>query len=183
MVTTGICCIPCLCEDSQARVACCCTAQQVHGCSTAIINGCWCCEYWCSCTIYGGICSRITDRRCMSIYSCNDLGPCCRMITTGICYIPCLCEDSQARVTCCCTAQQVQCCSTAIINGCWCREYWCGCTIYGSICSGITDRRCMSIYSGNDLGSCCRMITAGIGCIPCLCEDSQARVTCCCTVD
>src|SRR4030095_7201844 len=180
MITTSICCIPCLCEDSEARVTCCCTAQQVHRCSTAIINGSWCCEHWCSCTVYGSICTSVTDRRCMSIYSRNDLGPCCGMITTSICCIPGLCENSEARVTCCCTAQQVHCCSTAIIICCRCREVWCSCTIYGSICTGIADRRCMSIYCGNDLGFCRRMITTGICCMPCPSEYSQARIARCC---
>src|SRR4030095_203222 len=181
MITTSICCIPCLCEDSEARVTCCCTAQQVHRCSTAIINGSWCCEHWCSCTVYGSICTSVTDRRCMSIYSRNDLGSCCRMITAGICCIPCLCEDSEARVTCCCTAQQVHCCSTAIIICCGCCEVWCSCTIYGCISTGITNRRCMNIYSCNDLGPCCGMITTSICCIPGLCENSEARADCCCT--
>src|SRR4030095_2028338 len=181
MITTGICCIPCLCVDSEARVACCCAGQEVYCCSTAIIICCWCREHWCSCTVYGSILTGITNRRCMSIYSCNDLGSRCRMITTGICCIPCLCEDSEARVTCDCMYQQVYCCSTAIIICYWCCEVWCSCTVYGSICTSVTDRRCMSIYSRNDLGSRCRMITAGICCIPGLCEDSEARVTCCCT--
>src|SRR4030095_16890602 len=77
MVTTSICCIPCPCEYSQAGVAGCCTAQQVHGRSTAVISCCWCGEDWCCCAIYGCITSSLTDSWRTSVYGCNNLGPCC----------------------------------------------------------------------------------------------------------
>src|SRR5438477_45875 len=146
VITASICCIPCTGEYSQARSTGCCIAQQVHSCPTAIIGCCWRCEHWCCCTIYRCITTCFTDAWCMSVYCCDHLRSCCRVITTSIRCIPRTGENSQARSTGCCIAQQVHRSSTAIIGCCRRCEYWCSCTIYRCITTCITNRWCMSVY-------------------------------------
>src|SRR5437016_4874083 len=172
IITTSIRCIPCTGENSQARSTCCCIAQQVHSCSAAIIGRCWSCEVWCCCTIYSSIATCLANGWCVSVYCCDHLRSCCRVITASICCIPCTGEDSQARSTCCCIAQQVHSCSTAIIGCCWSCEVWCCGTIYRCITTCFTNGWCMSVDGCDHLRSCCRVITASICCIPCTGEDS-----------
>src|SRR4030095_5911750 len=180
MVTTSIRCIPCPCEYSQTRVTRCCISEQVHSCTTAVISCGWSCEVWCCRTIYGSIATCLTDCRSMCIDCCDHLRSYCRMVTTSICCIPCPCEYSQTRVTCCCISEQVHRCTTAIISCGWSREHWCCCTIYSSISTCFTNGWSMCIYCCDHLRSYCRMSTTGICCIPCPREYSQARVTRCC---
>src|SRR5438045_7315275 len=106
MVITLLCSIPISGKDSQAGCTCCCIAQQVHGCTTAVIGCCRSCEVWSSCTIYRSVSTCLTNSRSMSVNSCDHLCSCCGMVTTSICCIPGASEDSQAGCTCCCIAQQ-----------------------------------------------------------------------------
>src|SRR5204863_410666 len=180
MVPTSIFCFLPTRRSSDLRVPRSRIAQQVHGCTTAVICCCRSCEVWSSCTIYRSVSTCLTDRRRMSVNSCDHLCSCCRMVTTSICCIPSASKDSQAGCTCCCIAQQVHGCTTAVIGCCRNCEVWSSCTIYRSVSTCLTDSRRMSVNGCDHLCPDCRMVTTSICCIPSASEDSQAGCTCCC---